>query len=54
MKCGASIKKMGKTEGETSKAKFHLHCEDEKNDNNRKDIIDTINKNLMKLNNKED
>ena len=28
--------------------------EDEKNDNNRKDIIDTINKNLMKLRNKED
>ena len=28
--------------------------EDEKNDNNRKDIIDTINKNLMKLKNKED
>tara|TARA_A100001234_G_scaffold211123_1_gene211439 strand:- start:870 stop:1160 length:291 start_codon:yes stop_codon:yes gene_type:complete len=27
---------------------------DEKNDNSRKDIIDTINKNLMKLNNKED
>ena len=26
----------------------------EKNDNSRKDIIDTINKNLMKLNNKED
>ena len=28
--------------------------EDEKNDNNRKDILDTINKNLMKLKNKED
>ena len=28
--------------------------EDEKNDNSRKDIIDTINKNLMKLKNKED
>ena len=27
---------------------------DEKNDNSRKDIIDTINKNLMKLKNKED
>ena len=26
----------------------------EKNDNSRKDIIDTINKNLMKLKNKED
>ena len=28
--------------------------EDEKNDNSRRDIIDTINKNLMKLKNKED
>ena len=28
--------------------------EDEKNDNNRKDIIEAINKNLMKLKNKED
>ena len=28
--------------------------EDEKNDNGRRDIIDTINKNLMKLKNKED
>ena len=28
--------------------------EDEKNDNSRKDIIETINKNLMKLKNKED
>ena len=27
---------------------------DKKNDNSRKDIIDTINKNLMKLKNKED
>ena len=28
--------------------------EDEKNDNSRKDIIEAINKNLMKLKNKED
>ena len=28
--------------------------EDEKNDNSRRDIIDSINKNLMKLKNKED
>ena len=28
--------------------------EDKKNDNSRRDIIDTINKNLMKLKNKED
>ena len=28
--------------------------EDEKNDNSRKDIIETINKNLLKLKNKED